>query len=160
MLFVAMLFIGACGDLDPCAGVVVGATYQVQVGATEDEGVDNCSADWGFAAGDTFTATIVDMAGDNDCKSGRAALSGNHGWTLQLTSDRVAGGGGLVEAAYVISRDDCSGPAGIAIGCNDGGCLARGAGSCPCSLSVDAHRDRGTCPGSCSVVLTALVTRL
>jgi len=146
------------GDLKPCPGVVVGAKYELQIGAGLDGASGICAAAWGFAEGNVFDAEIVGAVGRDTCNSGVATLSGNGGWDLQLRNDGLAGGGALVESDYTITQSGCSATAALSLGC-DSSCLDRGANACMCRFSINAEGPAG-CPAVCRITLAASVTKL
>lgn len=159
---VALLALASCSELEPCPGVIVGAKYEVTVGAHLDRTL-NCTAAWGFAEGSSLTAEVVGEGGDEECKSGRVTLSDSGGWTFERRPAN-APGGALWDSTYTIAREDCTGLFHMTAGCDEG-CVVGGGSSCDCHMQVSGQAEEGSgCPGGpggrCSEVVAVSITRL
>jgi hypothetical protein len=161
LLVAGALVLAACGDKEPCPGVVDGASYQVEVGtqAPVDHASD-CYQEWGFADGSTFTARVTELLGDGSCLVGVPELEKLQGWVVR-EQNTEATGEALLKGMYVGMFGSCS--AGFSLKLSEGDgmpCFSDGsAAGVQCLLTLQLQPQGAGCPAPCTAFLTTTVTR-
>jgi hypothetical protein len=162
LLASGLLLVAACGDKEPCPGVVDGASYEVDI--ESQAAVDlasDCYQDWGLADGSTFTARVTSITGDGSCLVGVPELESVQGWTLTKQRTEVTSEG-FLEGMYQGRFDACSALVSLELSKRGEGmpCFDSGSStSAQCLLTLHFQPQGAGCPAPCTAFLTTTVTR-
>jgi len=96
-----------CGELEPCAGAREGVRFEIEVLGPKDPDL-TCGEFLDFGSGALLQGTIVELRGENDCKSGVPKFEHIGDWQLIVDNEVTTLGGSTLEARYTITRETCS----------------------------------------------------
>jgi hypothetical protein len=154
------LLLAACGDKEPCPGVVNGATYQIEVGTQAPvDPASECYRDWGFAEGSTFAARVTELMGDGSCLAGVPELEDLQDWSLMEHNTEASEG--LLEGLYLGTFRSCSALLWLKVSEKDDmPCFSDGsAAGVQCLLTLPLQPQGAGCPAPCTAFFTTTVTR-
>lgn len=160
-LVAGALAMAACGDKEPCPGVVDGASYQVEVGTQASVNLaSDCYQDWGISDGSTFTGRVTKLTGEGSCLAGVPDVENLQGWALTEHKTEVHGEG-LLEGRYLGTFGSCSALVSLRLRERDDmTCFNNGSGvSAECLLTAHFQPQGAGCPAPCTAFLTTTVTR-
>jgi len=162
-LLLSPMFGGCWGKVEPCPGVVVGATYRVVVGRALRDDTAGCVTGWGLPPNTTFLATVKDTGGESNCMVGAPEISSLGGWTFQMLRGYIIDTGfleGLYDGQFgecpvvvqLTVRDDAS---------NQIACFQGTEASAECGMSITFQPKGVTgCSKMCTGRRAVAVTRL
>lgn len=160
--FAALPLLGCSDDNDePCPGVVVGASYQVDVVEPSQPAVPaDCQLDWALPDGAQLLATVNETYASATCAVATPELSGLEGWSFELLRTEAASDG-FMKGSYEGTLGDCraSVTMTLAAGTNRPCFRATSESSAECELLLDLYELSGNCPERCTTRLAVTVTR-
>ncbi len=163
LLVSGTLAMAACGDKEPCPGVVDGASYKIEVGAQAPVDLaSDCYQDWGIQDGSTFTARVTKLTGDGSCLAGVLDVPTLQGWDVTpIKQDADVHGEGF-EGFYQGKFGACSALMSLDLSSEGDSMRCFNAGSRTsdqCLLTFQFQPQGAGCPAPCTAFLTTTVTR-
>jgi hypothetical protein len=158
----ALPLLGCSDDSDePCPGVVVGATYEVDVVEPSEPAVPaDCHLDWALPDGAQLLATVNETYASATCSVATPELSGLEGWSFELLRTEAASDG-FMKGNYEGTLGDCRASVTMKLGAGTNRACFQSSSeaSAECELLLDLYELSGDCPERCTTRLAVNVTR-
>jgi hypothetical protein len=98
---------GCRGDLEPCAGVEIGANIEIEILSPSDAAF-RCHEDWALSEGRFVLGTIAELSGEDDCKSGVPEVKGVEEWSWTRMPKARIFGGYTLQGRYMVTKGACA----------------------------------------------------